>query len=484
MALVVFRADAGPTIGAGHVMRLLSLAHVFRAGGWQIGFAATQESFESVAALAGADAEKLVVKNKDDTDSLRANWPHGADLLIVDHYKLDESFERKCRPWAKRILAIDDLADRRHDADAIVDAVCRSPDSYRELVPPACSIHCGPAFAPLHPDFPNARAAALARRVNAPVERILVSFGQIDVANATLQALDAIGEAGISVAVDVALSLRAPHLDAIRGRISGAAKLHIDANEMPALMSAADIAIGAGGTTTWERCCLGLPAIALEIAGNQHQLLDRVQEAGALTNLGIAGPQSAKQISAALRDLTGNAEKRARMSAAAAKLVDGRGSSRILLAAIGAVQSKTGESVTLRLAEESDEAWLLQLQEIPETRRYANTAAAPSPSGHHVWFAQTLSDGSKLLAIICVGGEPAGMLRLDRTPGASHVSIALMPDFYKRGVGAAALALATRISPGNLLRAEVKPENSASLALFRGAGYRHLRENLYVREPK
>ncbi len=484
MSLVVFRADAGPAIGAGHVMRMLSLAHAFRAGGWRIGFAATRESFESVAALAEAQAETLAIEDKFDVQSLAAKWPEGADVFVVDHYGLDAAFESRCRPWAKRIAAIDDLANRPHDAEALFDPVCASPDVYRTLVPKACAIHCGPDFASLHPAFRKTRAAALARRGHHPIGRILVSFGQVDAGNATAAALDAIDASGFSGSIDVVLSSRAPHLEAIRKRATGRTTLHVDTKEMASLMLAADLAIGAGGTTTWERCCLGLPALAVEIADNQHELLSRVAATGALLNLGLAGPAITAGIAEALKQLLGDPAKLQKMSAAASALVDGRGSERILLGAIAPESASSGETVTLRLAEARDEDWLLELQRIPETRKHANETKTPSAAEHKVWFARTLDDETKLLAIVLVAGQPAGMVRLDRQDDAARVSIAILPEFYRRGVGAAALALLSRTAPGLALEAEVKPENAPSLALFGNAGYRHLRGDLYIREPK
>lgn len=484
MSLVVFRADGGPAIGAGHVMRMLSLAHAFRAGGWRIGFAATEETFESVAALGEAQVEKLAVESREDTRALTAKWPEGADLLVADHYGLDAAFERKCRPWAKRIAAVDDLANRTHDADVLFDPVCALPAAYEKLVPTQCAIHCGPDFTPLHPAFREARPVALARRGGGEVNRILVSFGQIDAGNATAAALDAIEAAGFHGKIDVVLSSRAPHLQAIRERATGRMTLHIDTKEMAALMRAADLAIGAGGTTTWERCCLGLPALAVEIADNQHDLLSRAATLGVLQNLGLAKPDIASEMARALRGLLADPAKLSQMSIAASALVDGRGSERILLAAIAPETAKPGETVTLQLAETRDEDWLLELQQIPQTRQYANDTKAPTAKEHNVWFARVLADRTKLLAIVLVAGKPAGMVRLDRGAGAARVSIAILPAFYRRGVGAAALALLSRVAPGIALEAEVKSGNTSSLALFGNAGYRHLRGDLYIRGPK
>src|SRR6185295_15418548 len=114
----------------------------------------------------------------------------------VDHYGRDISFERKCRPWAKRILVIDDLADRSHDCDILADSNASSDAKYQKLVPENCRLLVGPSFAPLRSEFRRARAAALARRTDTAVGRVLVSFGQIDSINVSGIALDILQASG------------------------------------------------------------------------------------------------------------------------------------------------------------------------------------------------------------------------------------------------------------------------------------------------
>src|SRR5690606_9347581 len=117
--LVVFRADGGPSIGAGHVMRCLALASAFSEGGWRIGFAVSAGTKKSLPALVRGGHEIAILPDDeaDEPAALARQWPDGADILVVDHYGRDAAFERACRPWARRVVVIDDLADRRHDAD-------------------------------------------------------------------------------------------------------------------------------------------------------------------------------------------------------------------------------------------------------------------------------------------------------------------------------------------------------------------------------
>lgn len=485
-ARVVFRADGGPAIGSGHIMRCIALASAFSAGGWKIGFAATSESFKSIAAFDAAAFEKLTVSGDQAAEpaQLATKWPEGCDILVVDHYGRDENFERNCRPWAKRVIAIDDLANRKHDADMLADSGAGDGEAYRALVPERREVLAGPRFAIVHSDFLLARDVALPRRDGRPVARILVSFGQVDPNNATSLALDAIEQAGFSGAVDVVLGQSAPHLAAIRRRVKGRVTLHINAGNMPALMATSDLSIGAGGTTSFERCCLGLPSLMIEIADNQRGVIAVVANACAAL---AAGPQASltkESLAEMLKTLLADAEKRIAMAQAGAALVDGRGRDRIFLAAIGGDTDKEGRAVRLRLAEVADENWLLELQQKPQTRAFANQPQPPTPEEHAEWFGRTRRDPARLLMIVEVAERPAGMLRLDRRADDDLVSIAVDPAYHRAGIGRVALRLAARLAPGRILAAQVQEANAASLALFAAEGYRHSSGTFYKREPQ
>jgi len=481
MARIVFRADAGPKIGAGHVMRCLALASAYAELGWTIGFAGTVETFASVAPLVSGTMEPLRLACRVDQEpaALAEHWPGGADILVVDHYQRDAEFERACRSWARRIVVLDDLADRPHDCDLLVDSACNSADAYRNLVPARCRVLCGPAYAIVHPRFRQARERALAKRDGGPVKRVLVSFGQVDPANATMDAVRALRAGGFAGEIDIARGGAAPHLAAVRNAAGNGTRLHIDAADMAELMVSADLAIGAGGQTSWERCCLGLPSIVATLASNQEQVVARLVKAGAAVSVGIADCELKSRISAALGDIRHTSDELRAVAQNAASLVDGRGIERVMIAAIGPEVTPNGDAVTLRLAESGDEDWLLLLQIKPETRRHANHRDPPSPEQHHRWMAATLSDSSRLLMIMEVGATRVGVVRLDRGTDADRVSIATDPDYQRHGIGRATLALVPRLSPCRTLEAEILPDNSASQALFARAGYRQIDEKLY-----
>jgi UDP-2,4-diacetamido-2,4,6-trideoxy-beta-L-altropyranose hydrolase len=462
----------------------MALASVFAECGWKVGFATSAESVQSVAALGLSPYEIAALSGPaaDEPEELRQRLPHGTDILVVDHYGRDAAFERACRPWAERVVVIDDLADRPHEADIVVDAGNRG-DVYRALVPSSCRVLAGPRYAIVHASFRAARKSSLLRRDGRPVERVLVAFGQVDPPNATMRAIEALAMANFDGHIDVAIGSAAPNLSGLRARVSDRTHLHIDAADMAGLMTGADLAIGAGGSTAWERCCVGLPTILVEIATNQRGIIAAVAAAGAGVDAGGVDGGLVGRMAERVRDLLRRDTARKEMAERGTRYVDGRGASRIFIAAVGPRLLRDGSAVELRPAEADDEAWLLELQQKPATRQFANDPSPPTEEGHRRWFESTLADDCRHLLVVTCNGRRAGMLRFDLGPDAARVSIAVDPDFHRRGVGSAALALAGRAMPGLVLEAEILPKNAASEALFSAGGYRQVSEKLFRRGP-
>jgi UDP-2,4-diacetamido-2,4,6-trideoxy-beta-L-altropyranose hydrolase len=330
---VVFRADGSPSIGAGHVMRCLALAEALGRNPHSVGFAASAETFTTVAALRCAEWSHLVLTGGMECEPgiIARQWPNGVDVLVLDHYGRGASFERACRPWANRIVVLDDLADREHDADVLVNAGAGTALAYRGLVSDACRVLVGPQFAVVRDDFRRARADSLTRRDGRSVERILVGFGQTDPENATALALDALQLAGFSGEVDVVLGGAAPHLAQVRKKVAGRASLHIDTSDMPALLASADLAMGAAGTMAWERCCVGLPSIVVMTAENQRANVAELAKAGAILDAGLIDGNAIPRLRDALRRVLGGGAL-IELANRAAELVDGHGAERLLTA--------------------------------------------------------------------------------------------------------------------------------------------------------
>ncbi len=325
---VVFRADASPTLGGGHIFRCLAFANGLRDAGWMCTFAVSPETPTTVPALTASGHAIIVPDTPNDSASVAIALNQKADLLVVDHYGLDQSFETPARHWADRILVIDDLADRPHNCDALLDQTLgRKSDDYQELVPEACRLFLGPHYAMLRPEFSELRASSLVRR-NGELNRILIAIGGSDPKDITSLALHAIQDANIHCPVDVVLGSISPNLAQVRSLIENMkaqATLHLDTPHMANLMAQADLAIGACGVTSWERCTLGLPTLAVVIADNQRLIAQNLVEMGAILYAGDWTSLTANTLAQHLQQIQMGTQHLKSLSLVCRSVCDGQG---------------------------------------------------------------------------------------------------------------------------------------------------------------
>ena len=274
----------------------------------------------------------LPCSQEDDAESM-ADLMSGksVDWLVVDHYALDHLWESRLRKKATKILVIDDLANRQHDCDVLLDQnyYCNMKSRYTGHVKASTQMLLGPDYALLHQAFSLLRGS-LKKRTGS-VEKLLVFFGGGDANNCTelvLDAIESIESAGLSITV--AVGGQHPALDSISARCIGKGfELAIQSDEIARLMAEADISIGAGGVATWERCCMGLPAIVIAIAENQESISEAVASLGAAKYLGKQADISKDHIHQSLISLIYNKEVLTDMSEKAMSLVDGWGVQRV-----------------------------------------------------------------------------------------------------------------------------------------------------------
>lgn len=333
--LIVFRADGGPTMGGGHIARCLALAEELSRRGWRCAFAVSEETAATMHGLAASGYEVLPLPDNTgpaaEAAAIAGNWKEGVAILVSDHYGRDATFEAPARPWADKIVAIDDLANRPHECDLLTDPTLdRKPGSYGGgAVPEGCQLLLGPDYALLKPAFAAGRPASLARRKEPKLRRILLSFGSTDPADATGDCLHGLAQSALDLEIDVVLGSAAPKLPQIRNRVAGLkrAKLHVETTSMAELMAQADLALGGAGSTSWERCCLGLPAFVAILADNQLGIAAGLAAKGAAMVAGPWRPGAAAMMIEKLSVLT--PEHLARMSKAAASICDGAGTARV-----------------------------------------------------------------------------------------------------------------------------------------------------------
>lgn len=335
---VVFRTDASLEIGSGHVKRCLALADSLSKHGWDCAFATSEETLAVVPSLGDRNHGVVTISAEagcKNVQSMLDRWPEGVAWLVVDHYQLDRSFETACRSWADRIMVIDDLADRAHDCDLLIDQTeGRTPGEYAPLVESTQCLRLGAQYALLRPEFRKYRQLALSRR-NGIVERILVALGGTDPDNLTATVLDGLEAlADRAITIDVVLGHAAPGMGAVAARIRRSPltiDLHVETERMAELMAYADLAIGAGGVSSWERCTLGLPSLVIMTADNQFGNTRSLFDAGAaiIVNGEREAVTSDSVAEATIRVLEAPAAL-CDMARCSAELCDGKGVERVV----------------------------------------------------------------------------------------------------------------------------------------------------------
>lgn len=340
---ILFLADAGPEVGGGHVMRCLTLARALVERGAECAFVESRAAapilrrfgWPAQTLLAMADAQDLaalITSAEDFAERLEV------DAIVVDHYGVDARQEQALRIDGRRLVVIDDLADRPHACDLLVDpGYGRRREHYDGLIDADCATLLGPSHALVRPDFGSARQRALGRRAkHGPVRRALLALGLTDVGGVTGRLVEALSNVLGEARLDIVLGSEAPSLPALRAAAQTDRRLHlwVDTAEMASLMADADIAIGAGGSSVWERATVGLPSVTVILAENQRAMVGQMAEASLTLAVDATDPGFETQLREGWSALAGDQGLRWRLTESSAELCDGRGAERVAEAMI------------------------------------------------------------------------------------------------------------------------------------------------------
>ena len=466
MTSVLIRCDASLSIGSGHVMRCRTLARELQRRGSVVSFLCRRQSGDLIDlleqefavlplpeqpllshdGLTGRDLYRAWLgcsQVQDADDCLQALGLAGigyADWLVVDHYGLDASWESllleglhgEARP---KLLVIDDLADRLHKADLLVDQNFfgdASEARYEDLLLSECRQLLGPHYALLGSEYHQCHQLVPERT---DVRRVLVFFGGVDPENLTGRTIEALMDPELAhLAVDVVLGRQSPHRQSVTDLVvqRPLTTLHGPLPSLAGLISRADLAIGAVGATTWERACLKLPSLVVSIAENQVPFAKALHQAGHLELLGDADEVHVDKIRSALLARIANFHDQK----AGGNLTDGFGASRLSLSMLG-----PQVAITLRPADASDESLLLRWANDFQVSDSSFFPEWNDVSCYQNWFRKGLVDLNSLHLIATLeNGCPIGQVRFDRQPlstgrGFCEVVINWSLDRSARGFG-------------------------------------------------
>jgi UDP-2,4-diacetamido-2,4,6-trideoxy-beta-L-altropyranose hydrolase len=501
---IVIRADASVYIGSGHVMRCLVLAKALVKQGYEVSFYTRPQAGDLINLIqkSGFEVNELSVPEywkkpshnadyeawlqvpwQDDADSL-IQQVNNVDLLIVDHYGLNESWEKYVKSRLScKIFAIDDIV-RKHDADLILDqTLLRNPQEYKEINPDS-AVLAGCDFALIKPNFISYRNKLL-NVVKLPSDvNLLVSMGGIDKPNATLLTLETLSKIGFEKPfVTVLLGPNAPNYPSVKNfSLKNPSWIkHIDfVEDMAELISTHHFGIGAPGGTSWERACLGVPSIVIPLADNQQTICAQLIQIGAAIKVEIDDISSS--LLSAYRSMVVNWSS---MRSANFSLCDGLGLLRVTQC-VNSLCSNAANSITLRRSTKSDIKLIFDWQVLPETRKYSLTPNVPTWKNHKKWMNKKLQAQCDYLYIVqtLTNNNNIGVLRLDRLKKGKYlVSIFIDPQYFGQGIGKKILAYVDMLHPNITIQATVLEANVASQKLFTSAHYQQLAVDIFIRPP-
>lgn len=439
----LFRADSSNLIGSGHVRRCVTLAQELRSRGAECRFVCRDfpgssidfilESKFEVAVLKW-DSEVLERESQGDSPEIRSglassmsDWDvdrdktisaignEKFDWLIVDHYDLDSRWESSLRPSCRKIMVIDDLADRKHDCDLLLDQnlVKDFASRYESLVSNECYQLLGPKYALIQPLYGELQKKTSTKR--GPVKHLLVSFGGTDNSNLTGKVIQAFTELNIDgTSMDVVLSPDTPYFTVVATQVQQASNVKL-MEKLPSLASAmlsADFAIGASGITTWERCCLGLPSLVITISENQRAIAEELSKRGLLQWAGDSHDITVDVIKQQLIHVfkTATFEE---CSSSLREITDGLGVNRVATLLFLSETSKLHP----RFATIADEGLLLRWVNDPIVRENSFCSDVVTNEAHHEWFLKRIRNHNRYrIYLICDEiGTPIGQVRFELT---------------------------------------------------------------------
>lgn len=470
---VVIRADSGSRIGSGHVVRCLTLARELRTRSCEVKFACRPHAGHLIDRIVadGFAVDRLPGVDADALETTRAFGGRTPDWVICDHYELDEGWEEFVSAHTKKMLVIEDLPERKHVSNALLDQNWygeATAGRYAERVSKDCICLLGPRFALLAAEYSAVRNAHALR--DGFLRRVLVFFGGSDATDETSKAVLALARPEFHhIAVDIVLGGNHPNREAVKALAATLrfATVYENLPTLAGLMSRADLAIGAGGSTSWERMCLDLPSIVTTIAKNQEPFTHVLADEKRTVWLGDTARTTVESYAQALKQWPP-------ASTDAAPLVDGYGAKRVA----ECLSPSTGSMIALRVARPSDAVLFFDWRNDSLARKMSFNSDPIDWRTHRQWFERRLNEGSSRLFVAEVQGLPIGQVRLDYESDSITLSYALDPLVRGKGWSRQLILMALSnpaIERDRRVVAHVRVDNEASSKIFRSLGWKESR---------
>jgi UDP-2,4-diacetamido-2,4,6-trideoxy-beta-L-altropyranose hydrolase len=415
-------------------------------------------------------------------DDIRSNGKREKTIVVLDGYHFDEDYQQKIKNAGFRLLCIDDYGHAgRYYADFILNQNLSADMNLYPVRSARSKFLLGPRYVLLRREFWNWKAWK--RRIPASAKRIIISMGGADQCNATLKIIRALADVEIpDMEVAVLLGPASTHKEGIEAALRASpfkSRILVAHHKMPEIMAWADMAIAAGGSTSWELAFMGVPSLLVIVAKNQEPICHKLEEAGVSRCLGWHDEVVSDVILRAIHGLAGDKKARISMSVKGRELIDGSGASRV-------ARLLREDYLTFRQARDSD-CSLVWKWANDGTAREASFSTEPIGWEEHVrWFDKKMTDDAHFFYILLNGdNEPVGQVRFASNGSDAVISMSIDSQFRGRGYGSRGI----RVTIEDLfsrtgiatVRAHIKRTNEKSVKAFKSAGFH--RDSLAQHEP-
>lgn len=495
----VIRTDSSTKIGSGHLMRCLTLAEELVAAKCEVSFVCRdlkgnlidlikQKGF-NLFSLPSLEDEFEPDKEVPHSHWLETNWkqdlretqdalkPLGkVDWIIVDHYALDYKWEEGIKKSTNKILVIDDLADRRHDCDLLLDQNLyeEMEKRYKDLVPEKCKLLLGPRYALLRKEFREAKEKP--RQRDGTIKRIFIFFGGVDPTNETEKTLRAINELNKpDLVVDLVVGSSNQNKERLQKLCAERpnTNFYCQVNNMATLMNEADLSIGAGGTTTWERCYLGLPSIVIPVARNQEKSVSILSDRGVL--IALPSESDTWTLKNSINVLLSSSKELRQLSLNSLKIMEDNNILEVL-------REFQGSNISIREAGSEDSDFFFELFSDEVVRSNSFNPGKISIQEHRDWFSRKLNDDRTLLLVAesLLSKERFAQVRYEFERNEATISLSIHEKYRLKGLGKILLNESIKFLKNkrkiSSIHAFVKAENLASCNLFLHNGFHQIEE--------
>ncbi len=505
---VVFRVDASSQIGTGHIMRCLTLAEYLKNDGIDISFICRKNS--------GNLRDKIIKKGfrlfeleppgkpRHDDKLFHSNWLEvtqkedaeqckqilekiKTDWLVVDHYALDHEWESDLKHLCTNIMVIDDLADRNHNCDLLVDQTFgRIAEHYIDLVPKDCTLLVGSEYSLLRPEFSEWRSYSMERRSQVNLKNLLIAMGGVDFENHTEEVLTKLDSCALpyDLNITVVLGRHYPHLESLKMRVERSKhtiNIQVDVENIAEIMANSDLAIGAAGSMSWERCCLGLPTIQIITAENQKFLAEKLSKINA--SLLVNENNS-------LESLINNATKWMQdVSISTAKITDGTGSlkvaSQITKNIVKFTLQDFGEVELINYVDMNfnDQAFALKMRNDISIKRWMYSQQEISQNEHYDFIKKLNGNEERFYFLVKLGGTTVGSINFSNIVPNDSLDFGLFTNPYTELRGAGKILEAAGISYAHFkfgikkVKLEVFSDNIRAINFYKKCGFRLVASN-------